>query len=668
MEKEKEKEKEGERIETINHFSHPHPLLFNDEEQSDKSKEARCSACLESLLGSSFSCAECDFHLHKKCAEAPSEIHSPFHCKHAALTLFPNPTWGSPYYICDLCKENRKMFAYYCTSCYASLDIKCAFLLHNMDENFRELKYVTHEHPLTFIENPTDELKRAHCCWCQKPLVDSLYVCLDCRFYLHKKCAQLPAQLHHPCHRKHPLYLEDARLDCKTCQKKHWSLFYRCLPCEFAIDIECVLSRLRPVIEHDHSFTQFLTDEFICDACGTEGNYVSYICSTCHIMIHKNCISLPLIIKTTWHHHEIIHNYFFQKWELEKHDCGICLGEVQMQYGSYDCLKQDCNFVAHVDCAMEKYLATGQINDQDEESSENLASITCVVETNQHGEAIKIKHFSHEHVLTLDNEIKEDDDKRCDACMLSISISFYYCSQCEFLLHKTCVELPRKKHYWFHESLFTLHLENIFECGLCYHYCSGFAYHGGNNYKFCLRCVGISRILPRQRHKHTLFFDFDLNEGQCNACGDHISYQGAYKCKDCTFALNFDCLTLPQRARHKCDKHFLELTFHDEKNDLEEYYCDICEEKRDPNHWFYHCAICDNSAHPKCVFGKYLFLNKKIGKTYTHWYHSHPLICVKKSYDICDWCYLPYQDIVLECKACTPNYTIHFDCLWSLIG
>ncbi|XP_017980916.1 PREDICTED: uncharacterized protein LOC18592869 isoform X1 [Theobroma cacao] len=433
-----EKEKEGERIDKINHFSHPHPLLFNDEEQSDKSKEVRCSACWESLLGSSFSCGECDFHLHKKCAEAPLEIHSPFHCKGGTLTLVPNPPWESPLSICDLCKEN-----------------------------------------------------------------------------------------------------------------------------------------------------------------------------------------------------------------------------LQMQYGSYDCLKQDCNFVAHVDCAMEKYLATGQINDQDEESSENLASITFVVETNQHGEAIKIKHFSHEHDLTLDNEIKEDDDKRCDACMLSISTSFYYCSQCEFLLHKTCVELLRKKHHWFLESLFTLHLENIFQCGLCQHYCSGFAYHG-DYYKFCLRCAGISRILPRQRHKHTLFFDFDLNKGQCNACGDYI-HRG-YKCKDCTFVLHVKCMALPQRARHKCDKHFLELTFHDENADLEEYYCDICERQRNPNHWFYHCVICDNSAHSKCVFERYPFLNKKIGKTYKDCFHGHPLICVKKSYDICLRCGLPCQDIALECKSC--NFTVHFDCLY----
>ena len=44
------------------------------------------------------------------------------------------------------------------------------------------------------------------------------------------------------------------------------------------------------------------------------------------------------------------------------------------------------------------------------------------------------------------------------------------------------------------------------------------------------------------------------------------------------------------------------------------YHAIIYEEKRDPNHWFYQCAVCDNSVHPNCVFfGKYSFI--KIGRT-----------------------------------------------------
>ncbi|XP_007010039.2 PREDICTED: uncharacterized protein LOC18586528 [Theobroma cacao] len=657
-------------MENIRHFSHPHELVFNDEEQSDQS-EVRCSACLESLLGRpSFGCEECEFYLHKKCAEAPLEIsHSPFHRKHPTLTLALTSL------SCDMCEEDRLMFNYCCTSCLASLDIKCALRLHNIDEDFCELKYVSHEHPLAFIANPKDELQKADCLWCQKPVIDSLYVCLECRFFLHKQCAQLPTQLDHPCHRKHLLYIEDDKLVCTQCEKDHWSLFYSCLPCNFHIDIDCVRSKPRSFIEvstdHEHSFTPLLRhDPFVCDACGTKGNYFSYICTTCHVMVHKKCTSLPHIINITRHHHYILHNYYFQKKDLESHDCGICLTEVKIEYGNYKCLKQDCNFVAHVNCALEEgmYDIIDHVNDQDKECSERFATnsaITRVIEMNQHGEATKIKHCSHEHDLTLGNEIKKDDGKNCDACMLSISTSFFYCPECEFLLHKTCAELSKKKHLWFHRYPTTLDLADIFRCNRCNRVCSGFVYKSDkwSSTNFCLRCATISHIFKCQGHKHSLFFDFKF-EGRCNACGV-TCYDGAYKCKDCTtFALDFACVTLPQEIRYKCDTHFLELTFHDENDDPEQHYCDICEEKRDPNRWFYQCATCNNSVHPKCVLGKRPFMKIKIGITFPYMVHPHyhPLIFVKKSYDTCSLCCQPCQDVALECVVCTPNYTIHYDC------
>ncbi|XP_017984439.1 PREDICTED: uncharacterized protein LOC18586743 [Theobroma cacao] len=323
---------------------------------------------------------------------------------------------------------------------------------------------------------------------------------------------------------------------------------------------------------------------------------------------------------------------------------------------------------------MGMYYIIDQVNDEDEESSEKLAtnsSITCVIEMNQHEEATKIKHFRHDHVLTLGNKIKEDDDKHCDACMLSISTPFYYCSQCDFLLHKTCAELPRKKHHWFHQSLTTLDSGVFFKCAQCNRFCSGFVYKSDkeSRSKFCLRCARISHTLICQGHEHFLFFDFKF-KGQCSACGATCK-NGVYRCKDCsTFALDFACITLPQAIRCKCDKHFLKLTFHDDNDDPEEYYCDICEEKREPNHWFYHCTVCDNSAHPKCVLGKYPFMKIKIGVTFPDDYHphDHPLVFVKKSYDTCSICGHPCQDVALECKLCTPNYTFHCNCYWGYLS
>ncbi|XVF82994.1 hypothetical protein PTKIN_Ptkin16aG0097200 [Pterospermum kingtungense] len=707
--------------EIIKHFSHPHPLVLNE----DQTKEAHCKGCLEPLFGPCFSCGECNcqFHLHEKCAKAPLQItHSPFHSKHPSLTLrsssnrwreqhgdmcpycctfvdsyacfgdifmqIPNSPFHRKHHICThmssnnrwcgLCKQSGDMFYYWCSdNCGAGLDIKCAFLLHNIDGNFRELKYVAHQHPLTFFKNPNDEQKTAHCYWCQKSLVDSIYACLKCRFYLHKKCAQLPTGLHHPCHPKHTLYVEQGHFLCKLCGREHWSLFYRCLPCHFDIDVECFLTTARYTIEdeshHEHQFTRLLKHvSFVCDACDTEGNYISYICSSCHVMIHEKCISLPRFIKITRHHHCMVHNYFFQKRELESHDCGICLGEVKAEYGSYHCVKHDCNFVVHVNCATEKKYLFRIIdqNEADEEKSEIVeSSITSIVEVNERGDAVKVRHFSHQHCLLLGEEIHGDDDdgKQCDGCVGSIWDSFYYyCSQCDFILHKTCAELPRRKLLWFrHQSLTTLNLRQIFECWQCGRLCSGFFYKSDSSwYKFCVRCATISHTLKYEGHQHPLFFDFKFR-GKCDACGGTCGH-GAYICKACTdFALHFKCITLPRAIRHKSDEHIFNLAFHEQKDDSEQYYCDICEKKRDPNLWFYYCAICDNSAHPQCALGKYPFIKMKIGTIFPRWYHphrgGHDLIFVKASYDTCSECDRPCVDIALKCTTPTCNYIIHLD-------
>ncbi|KAK5826597.1 hypothetical protein PVK06_021523 [Gossypium arboreum] len=237
---------------------------------------------------------------------------------------------------------------------------KCAKLSSSYKFN-QQAKLGIHSHPLTFIESPMaiDVLKRLNCCWCHEPLIDAIYFCVDCpSFIIHKKCLdELPTKINHPSHHIHPLFLNrsDDRF-CKLCQKEHFGAFYGCSLCHFNISLECAL--LRSIVEdksrHQHPFTLFWKqDSFICDACGTEGNYSSYICSTCCITIHKECTSLPHIIKFSRHDHCIFHKYFLETQELTKQDCKICFKEVKLDRGSYSCGKPGCNYVAHVNCVLE---------------------------------------------------------------------------------------------------------------------------------------------------------------------------------------------------------------------------------------------------------------------------------------------------------------------------
>ncbi|XVF83476.1 hypothetical protein PTKIN_Ptkin16aG0490800 [Pterospermum kingtungense] len=687
----------------LQHFSHQHPLVFF-EETSLEHKKVFCSGCGEMVSGATFNCVECAFHLHKQCAEAPSEMNHPFHQNHGInlLVSSPYPQFGD--IICDFCGQTCENFVYHC-SCGLDLHIKCALFSYNIAEKGIEV---------ISTENRPEKLKKAQCFACWKPLLDSVYFSPDCGFYLHVKCADLSAEINHILHHQHPLILQfnRQRLSCKICQKpQRRGLVYSCSsPCQFALHIGCAAiptklnqlyyhrkhpltlqfvdeplpchicqksedsetihylcsickfvlhvgcASLPPIIEdklhHEHPFTLLPREvSFICDACGAPGNFVPYICSTCNHIVHKKCISLPAIIKFFRHPHPIFHIYFLEGHGFETWECRHCYEEVNTEHGSYFCSK--CNYIVHVNCALEQprfYIVVDSI-ETDEAVELSFKQVTDT----------SIKHFSHDHNLTLGDDIV--GDKKCDGCLLSISASYYFCSPCDFFLHKSCAELPMKKHIWFHicQRLCRLSSGCIFQCSYCGFETSGFAYTCGEcQIRFCLRCALVPDIIRCEGHEHLLAY-YNPNEGSCDACGDFAA--AAYKCKGCNFNLHRDCMTLPLTARHnKSDEHPYKLTYHDNKNYPESNYCDICEEERNPNLWFYHCAICDNSAHPDCALGKYTFF--KLGSIYTKGDHPHPLTFVKKDhhYPECHRCGDRCLDLALECKTTGCSYIVHWEC------
>ncbi|MBA0818132.1 hypothetical protein Gohar_000054 [Gossypium harknessii] len=183
---------------------------------------------------------------------------------------------------------------------------------------------------------------------------------------------------------------------------------------------------------------------------------------------------------------------------------------------------------------------------------------------------------------------------------------------------------------WYHycQKPFALISDKVFECEECWLISNAFAYECcGCEIKICLRCV--IALTPGARtslkHKHPLFY-YRRQHEKCNACGmDNV---GVFCCKDCNFVLDLRCFSLPIKTRHKCDEHLLSLMDHDDNSYSKSHHCDICENSRDPNHWFYHCATCDTSAHVGCVLGRnYPFL--KLGNIYEETDHPHPLTIVQ---------------------------------------
>ncbi|KAL4366686.1 hypothetical protein GQ457_05G032600 [Hibiscus cannabinus] len=417
---------------------------------------------------------------------------------------------------------------------------------------------------------------------------------------------------------------------------------------------------------------QRISIPFICDACGTEGNCMSYICSTCNILVHKDCIKLPRIIKFSRHGHCLLHKYFLETHELSRKDhCKICFNEVKLERGSFSCVKPGCSYVVHVNCALEddRFYEVVEQESQCEElyGAKSLqSSINRVLEVNEDGEATKIEHFIHQHCLVLADKIVEETDRQCDGCMLPVSTPFYYCSksECHFCLHKRCVELPRVKRHWFYRSSATLYSTRFEHCDLCHRYCSGFFYKIGE-WDVCVRCAEVADIIEFPGHEHILFYDFKCSE-RCNGCGKSGRKYRSFRCGECSFVLDFACLSLPRSVLHKSDQHMLNLTYRDDNDYSKHRYCDICEGKRDPSLWYYSCSICDTSAHPDCVLGRHPSL--KDGIKFSSWHiHGNDLLFFRKAegYSVsdCSRCGKSCREEFFKCVEPTCNYIIHCKCV-----
>ncbi|XP_021904985.1 uncharacterized protein LOC110819936 [Carica papaya] len=354
----------------------------------------------------------------------------------------------------------------------------------------------------------------------------------------------------------------------------------------------------------------------------------------------------------------------------------------------------------------------GQNTHSDAENTKCSGCLGPILEESSYG-CTQCHYFLHKKCAELPREIfhpfhpehrlrlqPHQQGLRCALCFSGRQSMIYHCSLCHYSLHikcaeisppawmrntpsrlhfiavkgvisslhKTCPELPIKKPSPFHPHTLTLrpkspHSNRVFACNVCSTYSNGFSY----NCKRCsfdldLRCSSISDTLIHQAHEHSLFAFF-LNDDvlYCQGCGTP-GKNGLY-CHQCVYVLDFKCAALPPTAMHSYDDHPLKLTFKDD-SDSDQLYCDVCEDKRDPKHWFYYCDDCGVTIHPECVFGKYPYI--KVGDTYTIESHPHSLRFVNKTekYPSCNSCGQPCSDLALECVSQSEcSFIVHWECV-----
>ncbi|ONI20214.1 hypothetical protein PRUPE_2G003600, partial [Prunus persica] len=175
------------------------------------------------------------------------------------------------------------------------------------------VKHFSHRHELCSYQVQEDD--EIICSSCELPLDlmmnsgTSAYKCTKskCNFYLHDLCFELPQEIKHKSHPKHPLTLSTP-------------------PYEYG--------------------------EFTCDACGEFGTCFTFHCTHCKYDLHVQCATLPETLSHHHHHHLLTLLYSLpdhHENEGKLNICDFCQGTFPRGCWLYSC--RDCDYSIHLGCS-----------------------------------------------------------------------------------------------------------------------------------------------------------------------------------------------------------------------------------------------------------------------------------------------------------------------------
>ncbi|KAL4342008.1 hypothetical protein GQ457_08G026420 [Hibiscus cannabinus] len=595
----------------MEHFLHWHPLRFYelDPEALPSIYANYCKGCCTLISGSAYGCSTCRFYLHKSCAELPRETQNFFH---PCPLLLDSLEYG---YSCNACSKAGFGFSYRCKGCEFYMHVECArrpTLKSQMDEEL--VQHFTHWHPLKLVD-PNEHID-VGCSICEKICSgsdSSTYCCKDCNFFIHKSCMiNIPQQISHFFHPSCPLILRtDVRYKCKGCDEAGSGFAFRCGKCSFELDVKCALlptvdTKDADMIQHcahNHPLvlqeSKELSSEIRCKVCREDCLLDSYFgcCKrSCMFFLHRKCAVKLLQEKRHLFHprHPLV------LISNSPYRCKVCDEEgSDLAYGC-----TNCKFQLDVKCAL---FPTIESKDAD-----------------------KILHCSHKHPLTLCESKEFGDEVQCKACAKSCLETCFGCTECNFFLHKTCaVELREKDICHSFHPLHPLTLSSspplthhdTFQCSSCLGSVSDdrnlLRYHCAKcGFDLHIDCAKPKLTIP-VGHEHGLtYFDKTVIRVQCSIC--HEDAQSSFfRCVACAFNIHIYCIpSTPKTIQHQRHLHPLTVTKSPFEYELispeyadgsdDEFYCDICEEKRYKLESVYCCADCKFIAEVPCVLSELL--------------------------------------------------------------
>ncbi|CAL9224584.1 unnamed protein product [Arabidopsis halleri] len=242
---------------TIKHFSHDHNLQINKDGHGRILPEnIVCEACVLQILSEPFySCKQCNFILHEKCANHPRKKRHVYN--NMPFTLLTN---DGEVYQCWLCLQEFTGFRYK-SGLSIILDVRCAAISDTLEHG-------SHQHFLYYFSTTYKNCSR-----CGKK--NSVFRCDECDYSLEGKCALLPEKVMNNRYDDHLLFLSfgDINVDgeywweaCETkVNSKEW--FYTCKDCGTTLHISCVVgdfSYIKPGSHSTFTNTKVVSNTSIC--------------------------------------------------------------------------------------------------------------------------------------------------------------------------------------------------------------------------------------------------------------------------------------------------------------------------------------------------------------------------------------------------------------------
>ena len=234
---------------------YPHDeVVYDDEEELIMKQDFRCPCgrCGQEINFYHryyYTCDQCDYSLHKLCAELLTTVRHESHRDHA-LILYQ--VLDDRWCMCQVCtrKHDYEYLNYRCIQCDIFIGLGCA--KNGIQNNI--IYHPSHQHPIMSI--PMDIL--ANCRACGNKHQGNFYQCTTCLcFFAHRDCVFLHKKLLIQNFRKdnffhaHPLTLaysfprddQKAKFDprCKVCEERFdenlW--IYKCEKCRFYVHTDC---------------------------------------------------------------------------------------------------------------------------------------------------------------------------------------------------------------------------------------------------------------------------------------------------------------------------------------------------------------------------------------------------------------------------------------------